>query len=269
LETRFCPAAPVINSLAATPQPGHLVTISGTVSDDHSNTLQIILTGAASGTASATVGSTSGTFSFTTSTATLGTVYAVATDDQNATSPTCSVDISVAAPVVSVSVQQRANKQVSITGTVTGVDAATSTVTITGVASGTTTTNSSGAYSVTLTASALGNITASNQDTWGQTGNATATLTNAAPSISFQATQGNQGNWTFSGTVTDEYAPGLTVRFTSLIAAVNNLTAVVQSGGTFSCSVTIPNHESGGVTAGVSDWWGEVGQASQWVFNDY
>src|SRR5579859_1289919 len=77
LETRDCPAAPVIGSLTATPITGTTVQLSGYVQDANPATTHISFTGVMSGTVTA---NTYGYFSYQAQASGLGAVSAVATD---------------------------------------------------------------------------------------------------------------------------------------------------------------------------------------------
>lgn len=126
-----------------------------------------------------------------------------------------------------------------------------------GVVNGQTVTDVNGNYQVSLTASSLGTIGA-----WviGSQGGmpvyANASLTNIASVISnFTASEGASNIWTFTGTVTDEHAAGLTVSFMSAIPALMGKTATVQADGTFSLTVQLNAIDAGMVMVSCMDWW--------------
>jgi hypothetical protein len=132
------------------------------------------------------------------------------------------------------------------------------TVTFSGAVTGETTTNDDGSFSVTLPAQTLGTF-------WGQTtdgcGNDsdywTDDVTNSAPTIALSKIQSPTYGWYAVGNVSDEYAPGLTVTFTSPISTVNGRTATVGSDGSFYIAFSLPSGTSGGgIYAQVTDWWG-------------
>lgn len=150
---------------------------------------------------------------------------------------------------------------VILSGQVTDVSPAGLVVTFAGVVSGQATTDNNGNYQTTLTASALGDLSATVTGSDGVSqAVATATLQNAAPVISnFSAINGGNNIWTFTGTVSDEYAKGLTVTFSGGPSSMAGLTATVSADGTFSVTVRISSSTSGAATIGaqiLSDWWG-------------
>src|SRR5437660_9073679 len=76
LEPRYCPAAPVLNSFAATVLDGRNVQLSGMVQTDHGGVV-VNFSGVAGGTATVQA---NGSFSLNTTASALGTITAVATD---------------------------------------------------------------------------------------------------------------------------------------------------------------------------------------------
>jgi hypothetical protein len=163
--------------------------------------------------------------------------------------------------VTSFSVAQAGHHDVRLTGSVSddgGVSGLT--VNFTGVVTGSTTTDADGDFFVVLTASALGTITATVTDDGGLTSDpSSADLTNVAPSISVSAVQGVGGCWVIEGSVSDEWAYGLTVTLTSGNPALNGVSVDVSSNGTFEFAILNPNVNLMGATvaASVTDWWGE------------
>jgi hypothetical protein len=253
LETRYCPTGPTITSLSATVLANKMVSVTGTVTDTNSSSIVLNFSGVLSGTANADA---NGHFSYTTQGSNLGTLYAVATDGQNLNSNTVQTQVSTAAPYISFSVTYGSRRTVTLSGTVTDVDAGSLTVTFTGMVTGTTTTNADGSFSYTATATGLGNVHATTVDLWGQQSNtATVTLAAAAPTITnFQASQGPNG-WTFTGRVTDQTPAGLTITFGGLTELINQ-TTTVQSDGTFSFTIQLAAWDYGTATAKTTDWWG-------------
>lgn len=254
LEDRWCPTPHL--SLNATVLPGHQVQLSGTITGDSVAGFNVMLSGAAS--ASATTDS-NGNFSVTTDQASLGTVYAVGMNGMMESTDTAQATIAVAAPTVNLSISYGSQRTVTLYGTVTGMDVAGRTVNISGVASGSPVTDSTGYFTLTTTASALGNISANTMDLWGQTSaNATVTATSSAPVIqNLIAVHGIGSTWTIQGTVVDESAGGLTVSFGGDLPSYNGQTTTTADNGTFSLTKTLAAGESGTVTAIVTDWWGQ------------
>jgi large repetitive protein len=255
LETRDCPATTTaITTLSAAVLPGRMVQLTGQVASDNPAGVTLTFSGVMSGTTSPDA---SGHFSYTAQASALGTVSAVAVDQNNVSSDPATALVSTPAPALTLTVSYGTQHTVTLSGQVTDVDAGSLTVTFTGVVSGSVRTQSDGSFSYTAQASGLGNIQATTVDLWSQASNtAQVAVTNTAPVISgFTAVQGVNGYWTFSGTVTDEHPEGLVVRFGGL----NSLTgqkATVQADGTFSITVQLAAGETGTASAQTTDWWG-------------
>jgi hypothetical protein len=132
------------------------------------------------------------------------------------------------------------------------------TVRFSGVVTGQTTPDGSGNFATVLTASALGEVDAAGLNSQLQTvGTASGQLTNTPPVIrDFYGVQQPDGSYLFTGTVTDEYAPGLTITFGGNIPGMQNQTVQVASDGTFSFDVQLPANAHGTVSAITTDWWG-------------
>src|SRR5438445_13425620 len=77
LETRDCPAAPVLTAFSATVLGGHSVQLTGTVQTDHPSGVTVNFSGVASGLAAVEA---DGSFALTTMASSLGTINAVASD---------------------------------------------------------------------------------------------------------------------------------------------------------------------------------------------
>src|SRR5207302_658837 len=77
LETRDCPAAPVLSAFSATVLGGHSVQLAGTVQTDHPGGVMVNFSGVASG---FTAVQADGSFSMTTNANALGVITAIATD---------------------------------------------------------------------------------------------------------------------------------------------------------------------------------------------
>lgn len=254
LEARDCPAAPVITSFHATLLVGRGVELSGMVTDSNPASVQVTFGGEASGSVSANA---QGNFDYTTEAAALGAISAIGVDGQSLVSNTALVTISCPAPGITLAIGYGQQTTVYLSGRVTAENPGGLTVNFTGKVVATTTTNSDGTFALSAQASGLGTIQVTTTDAWGQVSNtAQVTVTSKAPVISnFTAVQGTNGYWTFSGTVTDESAAGLTVTFTGL-PAVQGQTTKVNADGTFSLIVQIPSNQNGWVSAQTTDWWG-------------
>ncbi|GEM_PF-6530160 len=132
------------------------------------------------------------------------------------------------------------------------------TVQFTGVYTGTAQTNASGDFNVTIEPSQLGSIYAKVTDVEGLVSVPVQdVLTSMVPMISnFVAMRQFNNYWTFSGTVSDEYAAGLTVRLGGL-PSLEGKTATVGADGTFSFTVALQPGEEGTATAQTTDWWAQ------------
>jgi hypothetical protein len=163
--------------------------------------------------------------------------------------------------VSSFSVSQAGHHDVQLTGSVSDDGAVSGlTVSFSGVVSGSTSTDEDGDFSVVLTASALGTITATVTDDGGLGSDpCSADLTNVAPSISVSARQVTGGCWIIEGSVSDEWAYGLTVTLSSSNRLIDGVSVEVGSNGGFEFSILDPNANLSGATvaASVTDWWGE------------
>jgi hypothetical protein len=130
-------------------------------------------------------------------------------------------------------------------------------VTFSGVVSGTAYTDTKGNFSATLVAQSLGNAMAQTAD--GLSNVAQVAVSNVAPVIqNFFGSCSAANFWTFSGTVVDEYAAGLIVKFAGSVNSMYGMTTTVQPHGTFSYTKQLANtsNDNGVVTAQVTDWWG-------------
>jgi uncharacterized repeat protein (TIGR03803 family) len=158
----------------------------------------------------------------------------------------------------------------TITGTVTSVDAtvAGQTVTLTdnGTILATTTVGTNGAFtaSVTLSSEGANSIVARVTDSLGLTGSSGAvvdTLDNIAPSLTVTNAPipGDTSAQTISGSVASGGAAAVVGRPVILTDDGTALgTAAVQSNGSFSTSVTLPNQGTNAILASVTDSYGNT-----------
>jgi hypothetical protein len=261
LEARDCPASPTIN-LTAVVRPGHLVELSGSVTDDNPAGVMVTFSGVVSGT---TFPDASGHFDYTTPGGSLGLAYAVGVDQQNQSTNTAQAAVWTAAPTMTLSLSYGTQHTVTLSGQVTDIDPGGRTVTFTGVVSASVTTNADGTFSWTGAASQLGTVQATTTDLWSQTSNPVqVTVSNPTPVINnFTGSQGLNRYWTFSGSVTDNHPAGLTVQLGG-IPALKGKTATVRADGTFSITVQLAVGEEGTATADVTDWWGAAAETVGW-----
>ena len=168
LEDRLCPSTLPWITLSSVVLPGHLVELTGSVA---------VVGGPGAG---ATVTSPGGAVSGSTTTDEYSN-FDFTTDGtcrwgpsrRSATPPTTPRRrrLQPRAPVITLSITASTPTNVSIAGTVTGVDAAGATVSISGLADTTLTADGSGDFSTTLTTSSGGVIDANTTDSWGQASN--------------------------------------------------------------------------------------------------
>jgi hypothetical protein len=258
LETRDCPSGlSFMNFGVSVLNVGKQVELRGLVSDTNPASVQVNFTGVAIGSVYADA---NGYFDLVTNATGLGAINASAIDDGGNVAGALSL-VSDVAPTLTLTLAYGPNKQVIVSGRVTDAQAGGMTVTFSGAANGSVVTNADGTFTQTMTAESLGKITATTQDVWGLTSAAAqVTVANTAPKITLMASNVSGDVWTFSGRVTDNYAPGLVVTFSSsTMPDLNGKTAVVQADGTFSLTVTLRPGEQGWVDASVIDSWGKTG----------
>jgi hypothetical protein len=262
LERRDCPAymamgsplGPVILSFGAHVLPGHMVRLSGVVTDSNPAGVSVSFSGAANGGATC---DDSGYFSYTAPDARLGSVTAIACDAMELTSRPVNKVILVPPPVVALALTYGSQRTVTLSGQVTDLDASSLSINFTGVVTGSVNVNPNGSFTLTTTATGLGAIQASTTDLWGQLSNTAQVIVSSPPPvvINFTATPVGGNTWTFSGSVSDPSAAGLTVQ----LGGVSGLsgTATVLADGTFSVTVQLPEGVDGYATAQTTDWWGQ------------
>jgi hypothetical protein len=269
LETRDCPAAPVITAFSAVPlNVGNQVDLSGSVTDANPASVALDFSGVTSGT---TTANANGHFDFVAKARALGTVSAVAQDGQNLTSNTATATFSVPVPGLTLAVTYGCQRTVTLSGKVTAPSAGSLTVTFAGVVTGWVTTNTDGTFTWKTQASALGKVQATTKDVWGQTSSAAqVTVSSAKPVISnFGASEGPMVGgvrwWTFEGEVTAPSPKGETVQFGG-IPSLKNQTATVDSSGWFVLTIQLQNGENGTAWAQATDCWGQTSAlATDWV----
>lgn len=167
-------------------------------------------------------------------------------------------------PTISnVAAYQVANKQFRVTGFVGDENAGGCSVIFSGAASGTFGVGGNGNFDVTVSVPSLGTLTVQAFDGVQNGGSTSVSLANSPPTVSsFIAVAGDNNEWTFSGTVSDEAPAGLTVTLTGLPTGFNGSTATCGANGTFSVTLTLPANSAGQASADVTDWYGSTGSAS-------
>jgi hypothetical protein len=167
---------------------------------------------------------------------------------------------------LSLNVTYLQNKQVTLSGNLTGASGAipNETINLSGAVSGTAVTNAQGAYSVTLTATTLGQVSAASAD--GMSNIADFTLVGGTPTITnFGAMAEDNGLWYFFGTVANAPPQGEVVNFGG-INALQGQSVAVSSSGSFEFYAIVNSGNGGWATAEAVDWWGDTSQiASDFV----
>jgi hypothetical protein len=268
LETRDCPTGPTPSlTFTATITDGTNVLLSGTVADPHPETSVVYFSGVATGKVQP---DSSGSYHLLTPASGLGTISAQAEDAQLLVSNAVQQTISSTYPSVTLSNAYGPNNTITLSGQVTDAESGGLTVTLGGAATGSVVTDSLGNFRYTTTQWNAGSVSAQTANPWGLKSNvASVTLTNAPPVIAnFVVTQGTNGLWTFQGEVSDEYAPGDTVRLTG-IPTFNNqpggfMPVTVGSDGSFRVTVPLTPQDTGWVTAVAYDASGQASDPVHW-----
>ncbi|MCI0680776.1 MAG: hypothetical protein L0Y71_01620 [Gemmataceae bacterium] len=134
-----------------------------------------------------------------------------------------------------------------------------------GAYTGSTLVGSDGSFSVTVTPNELGAVTAECTDAQGLAAQPVQqSCMSLAPMISLSATRLVNNLWAFSGTVSDEHAAGLTVRFGGLPSLVGKY-ATVTAQGSYSLTVELAQGEEGTASAQTTDWWGIDSNLAEWM----
>jgi hypothetical protein len=263
VQTQIVDNPPVVANLSvAETGSGKNVLVTGQVQSASPGGLTVALSGEVT---ASTVTNSAGYFGVTTTAAALGAIDASTVDVWGVASATAQVQLTNAAPSVTVSAKETGpNRTLTVSGHVTDAVEAGAVVTISGIVSGTATTDSAGNYSLVAQASGQGALSVSATDVWGLTSSVVQTsYTSKAPVITLQATVLNGGVYAFKGTVSDEWAPGLTVTLSGAVGG----TAIVQADGTFEFDSSLEYGAVDGVeNATVTDWWGNTSNIAQsWV----
>ena len=240
-------AAPTV-TLATQVFAGHQVQLTGTVSGAFAAGATVTFSGAVNG---STTAGANGNYTFTTTSATLGTVTAVAVDGQQHTSNAASATVAEAAPTITLTVTAASADSVTLSGTVTDIDAAGESVAISGALNETVTADANGNFSFTMPTADLGSVNVATTDQWGQAGGVAA---NSFPPVieTFSATQSDGNTWIFAGTVVAPNVQGLTISFGGL-ASLAGQTATVAANGTFTLVQALGLDEYGTATAQTTD----------------
>jgi hypothetical protein len=228
--------------------PGHTVTLSGRVNGAQGPGATIAFSGAVSG---STIADANGNYTFTTSAATLGAVYAIASQ-QNTPISAASSAVTVNAPTITLGVSSMTDTTVTLTGTLTDVDAGGKTIAITGVDAAPVVTDANGAFKFTVARANVDTIDVSETDLWGLTSNqAEVSVANAVVIDRFSAILQDGTRWELCGKVTGVNVSNYVVSFAGL-ESLPGTTAVVNSDGDFAIFVTLALGDEGTVSAQIT-----------------
>lgn len=259
LEARVCPAAPLLMGFNVALLQGQTVQLTGMVMDENPGSVSIRFSGAASGT---TTANAMGLFQLTTTASQLGTIYAQATDNQGLTSQIAQSLLSAPTPNLTLTLAHGSGKMVTLGGQVTAGAPGNLTVTFTGQVAATTTSATTGTYSYTAEASALGTVSATVTDIWGQHSNAVqVAVASNAPTVSFTVMQGADRAVCIQGQVMDESPGGITVTLSGAVSA----TVTTTSSGAFYYAGAATG--LGTITASAADCWGLTGSTNAILTN--
>jgi len=161
--------------------------------------------------------------------------------------------VNTAPSIVTLEWEQVPGRKFRIHGRVSDDAPGSCSVTITGAANGSAMCDASGNFDAVFSVPAVGPCVAVASDGQNSSAQKPFVLTNAAPTVSVSAIQRPNNAWTFKGSVGDEAPAGLIVRLSG--AGLIGITAVVQSDGSFSVTVTLAPGASGTVFATVTDWY--------------
>src|SRR5205823_2589377 len=116
LESRYCPAAPVVTLTGAQELANHQVLLSGHVTDDSPSTVVVSFGGKASG---MTTPNSNGDYSYTATATGLGAITASGRNHPGLNSDTASMNFPSAVPTITLTYSWQANKFVRVSGHVT------------------------------------------------------------------------------------------------------------------------------------------------------
>jgi hypothetical protein len=233
---------------------GNQVVVSGQVTDPDPQDSTVTIAGPVSATLTPDA---QGAFSATVAASYLGNITTQAVDVWGQASSTATMDLTTAAPGVTLAISYGAGAQVTLTGHVTSQDPQDSKVSFSGPVTGWVQPNASGNFSYTAQASGIGTVQAIATDVWGQSSAAaTVAVTDTAPIITdFDGTQGTNNNWTFQGDITASSLTGLTFALAGF-AQLQGVSVDVSPTGDFCFSVQLDANANGTVTVTATDAFG-------------
>jgi large repetitive protein len=278
--------APLIDEFAVVPVDGFTYEFRGHVSDEHAAGLIVTIAGLPSLGANGVqvVADENGNFAFqvAVSEEDCGTVTASTQDAWGASAQVATISFEVVAPagpsltITVTSITQGANRQVTVTGFVTGDNVNGLNIGLTGVLTGTTASDAAGNFTFTGVAADVGAVVITATDAENNTSDpVTAMLTNVAPTINDLHVEIVELGQTYEiqGTVTDEWSPGLTVWLTGLPILGMGREVTVSEDHTFKFRFNATRDETTGaildvgtITASVTDWFGLTAEEATYRF---
>ena len=258
-------AAPTITAFQIDSVDGTTVTLSGNVSDETPETVQVQFSGALLG---STTPNALGDFTYTGPADSLGTISAIATDEELLDSAVANVELTSDVPAFSgLTVQYGSGTEVTISGQVVDENPENLTVYFYGVVEDTAVTDANGNFSLFVPdgVAMLGTVDLYVYDVWGQEGYDWVEITSEIPWFTpLNFSYGTHTEVTISGTVVDEDPSGLTVYFTGAVEG----TAVTDANGDFELAVPDGVASLGTVYVTVYDAWGQEGTDSGEILGD-
>ncbi len=262
LERRYCLTAPAITSLQIDSIDDTTVSLSGYVSDESPETVEVDFFGAFSGSTSPNA---SGYFAFSADADWLGDIAAVAYDEESLSSDSAYVEVTSDVPTLdSLSVEYGEGTEFTITGQVIDDSPGGLTIDFTGGIQGTATTDASGYFTFTA-ADGSGYVDVNVADAWGQDAYDSVEVTgNVSLQIINFWTDSESGGCIYAeGEVTGADPGDLTVLITFLDVEDE---VSLEYDGSFSWYWYIEEGDEGWLSATASDQWGnESGSVEDYV----
>lgn len=262
LERRYCLTAPAITGLQIDAVEDTTVSVSGYVTDESPETVQVEFYDMLSGSTSPDA---SGYFAFTGEANSLGPIVAVAYDEEFLEWDWAEVELTNDEPTINgLALDYGHHTAITITGQVIDEDPDGLTVYISGAANGTAITDANGNFTLQVADgfASMGELEVSVEDVWGQPGSDWTLITgdNSPQIVDFWTHVGGSGLLTVRGTVTDEDPVGLTVVINFW---GNDYEVTTDSDGDFIWQLQLEEGQEDFLTVVAFDWWGLESEASE------
>jgi hypothetical protein len=254
LENRYCLSAPSITSFQIDSVDGAEVTVSGYVIDEWPEYAEVILDGVLNEVA---YPDSTGYFECIGDASGVGTIEAIAIDDEYLWSDPAEVELQSQVPsVTSLQIVYNGKNDITIQGKISDEDPEDATVYIYGAVFEELTPDANGDFSVDITDASLGSIEVYAVDALDQESDTLYDdITSDAPEIvNFSAIVSPGNVLTVEGDVIDEDAAGLTVEITWLDETYE---VTVDQFGHFVWIHQLNPGDNGWVSALTFDWWGQ------------